>query len=419
VLYGSAEYILWKIKSGTLPSATTAVPAGLISVSATDTVVNQAGMIIPGLGATQATILPVSIATSTTFGAGGQGTEIGAQNGGRFTLGWWADSDMTWGGEVQFFFTERASDDFAVISSSGSSNPFLIDTGLVSTQSLFVPAAANVQAQIIPLGNPIPIVVAREARSSLVGTINYTALGAEINGRCVGLRYGYMDFGGLVGFRWFGFREELSLVNNVQLSLPAGVTPPPGDANASLSRNLIFTTADRLRIWNNFYGGQVGFDIDSKWGPIFLYTRAKLALGTMVQQAYVEGATTVTNLEPTRVIGGVVTPTTPPTGAFAGGLLSGPGDQGSHTRTKFSWIPELNAKLGYQVNSWLRGWVGYDAIYIGHVARTGTVSVVNQLNTTVQIAGATQQVSVSQPGFRFRDQDIWIQGLNFGFEVNY
>ena len=80
---------------------------------------------------------------------------------------------------------------------------------------------------------------------------------------------------------------------------------------------------------------------------------------------------------------------------------------------------EVNLKLGYQFTTWLRGYVGYDALELNHVARAGDSTVLTSYNTAVSVAGSTNTVSLSQPTFAFSQHDVLVQGLTFGFEVTY
>jgi hypothetical protein len=404
VFYSSVDYLLWKVRSGSLPATATSVPVGLISVDISDLFTTNPAL--PGTTSGQQVVgfAPVSITNTATFGAGPR-TETGSQNGARFTLGWWVDPEMTFGVESSVFILEPGSDAFAAISAN-SGNQFLVDSGF--TRNLFL-VQGGVQT---PLAT-FPIFVPREARSSLVGTFSNTFYGGELNARCVGLRFGALDFGGLVGFRYLNYKEDLAIANQLQLFRPAGLAPTLADETFSLSDNLTFATNDRIRVRNQFYGAQVGADLDAKFGAFFVYTRVKLAVGTMHQTADVLSTTRVVNND-TR--GFVISP---PGLLTPGGLLASPADVGRRTRDAFGFVPELNLKVGYQVTSWLRAYAGYDALVMTNAARAGTSSVVNTLNTQVQVANSGTTINVNQPTFRFREQDVWVQGVSFGLEARY
>ena len=328
----------------------------------------------------------------------------GGLNGGRFSLGFWADSDMTFGLEGSFLFTQRGTDNFSSVGTQAS-NPFVLDTG--ATQTLFL--IQNGVQTAIGTGS---VLITRQATSSLTGTASNQLYGAEGNVRSVGLRYGGIDFGGLVGFRYLYFSDDLALRNDVRISQPVGLPATGAEAGSSLSRDVTFSTSDNTRIKNNFYGGQVGVDADAKFGAFFIYARGTIAAGNNHTIADIDSRTLVVNNDPAR-------PQSPPSGLFAGGLLGGPNDNGRRTRDTFAFIPEVQVKVGYQLTNWLRGSVGYNGIFLNNFQRAGSSSTVNTLNTDVTLANSTQNVNVAQPTFRFNDSNFYIQGVTFGLEARY
>jgi hypothetical protein len=414
VFYGSADYLLWQIRKGRLPDATTTIPVGLISVDISDLFQKSpTGPATPGTPTVG--FAPVSIVNRATFGDG-PFTNVGSQSGARFGLGFWIDEDMTCGMEAGFFFLERGTDKFAAVTSNPG-NQFLVDTGfhrtvfLTQTTTVLTPGGPVVTTTQTPL-RTFDVFVPRQSSSSLVGNASVNLYGAELNARGTVLRFGGLDIGGLAGFRFLEFKDELSVLSNVRLFRPPGLALTDADLSASLSGDLTFSTVDRVRVWNYFYGGQVGLDFDGKCGPFFLNARVKAAVGNMHQVAQVEGATTVINND--------VAPRLSPAGfATGGGLLSAPGDNGRHTRERFAFIPEGSVKLGYQVTDWLRAYAGYDILVLGHAARAGSSTAPNTLDTNIRVANTTVNASIEQPTFRFRDQDVWVQGLTFGIETKY
>lgn len=403
-IYFSADYLLWKIREGGIPPTAATVPVGLISVSVGDQFVDPAGNTIPGLTNAAAAVgfSPVSIVSNTQFGIG-RSTDYGEQMGARFTAGWWADSDYNCGFEVSAFMLERGSDSFSAVAAV-SGNQFLVQTGF--NRNVFL-----VQGGMQSLIGNFAVFAVRETTSATFGSAANHLWGGELNTRCKALQFGCVDVGGLVGVRYIMFQDELAIVNSTRLFRPAGFPVTQGDASASLSSDLTFQTQDRIRIYNNFVGGQIGVDADVKFGSFFVYSRLKGGVGTIFQHARVDSSTQVINRDPVAL--------QPPGRTTAGGLLVGPADVGDHDKTRFGFVGELNLKFGWQVTDWFRAYVGYDGLYMGHFARAANSSVINTLNTNVRVANSTNNVSVSAPAFRFNDQDVWAQGLNFGFEVNY
>jgi hypothetical protein len=398
VWYNEDEFLLWKIRGGTIPSGFSVAPIGLIGTPINNITTRRNGTTtVTPSGLTL--ISPVSITNNVTFGTGNR-ADYGTTLGGRFALGFWCDPDMTWGLEANALIMERAIDHFSAIQGA-TPNQFNLNLG---TANLFLVNAGTVS----PNGT-IPIIVPRASVTSLVGNVSTALYGGELNARCVGLRYGCVDVGGLLGFRYLSVTEALGLTTNSHLFLPPGLSDPTG---STFSQDLNFSTMDQIRTKNNYYAAQVGVDVDAKFGSFFVYARGKVALGDMNQHATVSGMTSVINNDAAHPA--------PPTSSTLGGQLSSPGDSGmGFTRNRLAFVPELNVKLGYQVCTWLRAFVGYDVMTINDVARAGGVTTLNTLNNNITVAGAINNVRIAQPTFRFSDQRIVTQGANFGIELRY
>jgi hypothetical protein len=345
---------------------------------------------------------------------GANSTNFGDLNGARFTVGYWFDQDQTWGVEAMVYGLERGRDAFSAVQSIPS-NQLFINTGF--TRSLFLLNADGSRT----LQNTFPVLIIRQADSAVTGTSGVNLYGGELNSRCVGLRYGCVDFGGLLGVRYLEVRDDLAVFNQVHLFRPDPATFPIviGEGTESLSNDVTYSTSDRIRAYNHFYGVQVGADMDAKFGSWFTYLRLKLAAGPNFQTAQVDSLTNINNNNVPLPVANATTVTVPPTRTAFGGLLAGPADYGRHTRTRFSVLPELNLKVGYQFTSWLRGYVGYDGLFLTNVARAGNLSSISTINTNVQIAGTPNSVSAAAPAFRWHDQDFWAQGFNVGFQIAY
>jgi hypothetical protein len=398
VWYANADFLLWHIRGSNIPSGFSVAPVGLISTPVNNVIVGPGGgtTVVPS-GETR--IRPVNITNSINFGTGNR-ADYGDSLGGRFALGFWCDPEMTWGLEATGFFLDRGVDHFSAVQ-GGTPNDFTLNLGRANR---FLVSAGT----LTPSGS-IPLVVPRASVTNETGNTSTNLYDGELNIRCVGLRFGCVDFGGLLGFRYLSVLEHLNLSNNSSIFLPPGFSDPIG---TSLSENLAFNTLDNIRTLNTFYGGQIGMDIDARFGSFFINVRGKLGLGDMHQQAETSGITSVNNLDPAHPA--------PPSSVMPGGLLSSPADAGqSFSRDHIAFIPELNLKVGYQVCAWLRAYVGYDILDINSVARAGGVTTTNTINSTITIGGVTNVANIAQPTFRFQDQHILVQGFNFGVELTY
>ena len=98
------------------------------------------------------------------------------------------------------------------------------------------------------------------------------------------------------------------------------------------------------------------------------------------------------------------------------------GNIGSFSQDRFSVVPQVGIRVGYNITPNLRVYVGYDFLYWSSVLRPGD-----------QIDRGLNELAIpnfgSQPGtpagdprrpmVPFRDSDFWAQGVNFGLEFRY
>jgi len=405
--YVGADYLLWKIRGQPIPQNVTAVPVGLIELVPTQTV-NGAP---PTPLSTTPVYVPISILNSAIFGGPGS-SDPGFANGARINLGVWADANHTFGLDSSTIILERVGDSRTIIN-AGNANPLALSTG-VTNLSIVVPSLGN------PINTTTEITLPRNGISSVALSTSTNLFGTELNARSINYRIGSTNLGTLAGFRYINFTDKLSAMSNVRLVEPTNVSPPPAAfIQGNISRDLTFSTMDTIAVRNNFVGAQIGFDAETQVGALVFYGRIKFAVGPNFQSSSASGFTQVINNEPVRVIDGVAVNTTPSSTIYPGGQLTGVTPSGPTERTRYSFIPEINLKLGYQVAPWARLTVGYDGLYLGHMARAGLSVVNNTINTTVTTGGNPSTSNFVQPAFRLADHDAWVQGLSLGFELTF
>jgi hypothetical protein len=369
-----------------LPLLASSIPGGILQITTTNIV---GGVAIPVVN-----FVPVSIISTTNF-PGAQSVDTGEHPGYRVTLGAWLDAEQRWGLEGGYYDLERRTSSFNV-NNSNQLSQINIDTGLSSTILIAAPGGGAVQiAQ--------PVFFPRQALAQTRGSFATELWGAEVNALYKSCYFGPTLFTTLAGFRYNEFEEQVALGNNVTLFRPANI--PADLPGTNFPASISFSTLDLIRTHNQFFGAQVGLEMDTQCAGFFFNGRIKCAFGGVRQEANVLGAT-------------VVTGTALPINS-SGGLLSGPGDPRQVSRTRFATLPELNLKVGYQFGPYVRCFLGYDALYMQHVARPGGQTDFAQLNTQINVAATTAQVNVFQPVIRLRDQDVWIQGFNAGVEFRY
>src|SRR5262249_8990526 len=140
------------------------------------------------------------------------------------------------------------------------------------------------------------------------------------------------------------------------------------------------------RTRNQFVGGQLGSQVEVRWGKAYTNLLGKVAVGNMHQTADVTPA-----------------PGATPTNAG-----------GRQTHDEVGVVPELNLNVGYQLRAGLRFYAGYTFLYLNDVTRPG-----DQLNTTSSpspgpagLLSGTAQPPVNRT-------DFWAQGVNFGLALRY
>jgi Putative beta barrel porin-7 (BBP7) len=176
------------------------------------------------------------------------------------------------------------------------------------------------------------------------------------------------------------------------------------DSNSTLTQagnplaGLRVDVSDRFSTRNQFHGGEVGLRGRMARGLWSINVLGQIGLGNMNEQVTIAGTTTTTS-----PIGGSST-----TGR---GLLAQPSNIGTFERNKFVFIPQLIANLNYHVTPNLSFHIGYNFLWISDVALSG-----EQTDLNVNLG---QPVGPNRPRFVFRDQDYWLQGINWGMNWDF
>jgi hypothetical protein len=350
------EYLMWWTRSSPLPTlAATGVPV----VTVVDGVASVA--------------TPVSIL----------GDSIGQtrHSGTRFSMGYWFGDGQCRGIDARFLFLFRNGTSF-----STNSNQFpVLGRPFFNPNTPVGPLSDIIAFPGIYAGG-----LSVEQENSLWGAeINYRR--NLFSGQCGWC--GRVD--ALAGFRFLNFNEQLTITEAGFL-----IGQPPLNGRASIA-----SATDQFRAENNFYGGQFGLTGEIRRGRWFIDGRATIAFGTVQQMGEINGAQT-------QAVPGVGLVTVP------GGLLALPGANiGTYKQNKFAVLPEVGLNLGYQFTPRLRGFVGYDFLYLSSVLRPAglidtTVDasrIPNFLATPAPVLPGTPR-----PAPQMRTTDFFAQGINFG-----
>jgi hypothetical protein len=442
-VWASGDFLVWKLPNISLPSLAATLPVGFLQLSTQDRFQSPAGEPLHPDN-TLMHVVPVSIVSAPATDS----LNVGEQFGARCTAGVWLGAQECFGLESTLFYINSrnvvfhnttgnamlptdqfllhfpfSSNVFVVTSgtmtttmTSGSMTTTTVTTGTTTATTTTTTGPTSVTTTTPTTSALIasfPAFILRQSVANLTATGSTGMWGAQLNARTTwDPDHGWL--GSLVGFRYLDYREDLQVANAVRLFLPPEFQDRNElgqSLNTNLPTDLRYTTADAIRTRNQFYGGQVGLNLDMCLGRLIVDTRVLLGLGVMHQTVEIAGATQTASVLDAQ---GVPTVTSSP-----GGLLSGPLDQGTHTCNRIAFVPEINLKLGYQILPCLRGYVGYDFLYMTNVVRPGEQTGVSGTGIQATVAGSNQQITFTQPAFRFKDGDAAINGINFGLEFRY
>ncbi len=353
--WASAEYLLWWVKNEPLPTPllTTGNPAGI----------NPGALNDPE--------------TRTLLGGGSQG--FGAFSGFRAVIGGWLDACQTFGLEGTFFFLGQNSAGSSVTSNTAGVPPLYIP--------YVNPLVAPPAQAAFPLNLPGAQTTVSESTSSRLW-------GLELRGLYNIYRNGSVHAEALAGFRYLNLHEGLDFTPTITVPNFAGFS-------ATGSLNDSFSTS------NQFYGAEIGARAGVRYGRFTADVFGTLSLGGTHEVVSIAGSKTSST-------------TIPGFGSFGGSLPGGffaePSNIGQQSKNVFAVAPEVGLQLGYQFTQHLRGFVGYNFLYISNVVRPG-----NQLDSTVNLTqfGGTPPVGPARPAPLFNQSDFWAQGLTFGLEFRW
>jgi hypothetical protein len=329
----------------------------------------------------------------TTVLYGGQAVDYGVASGLRITAGLMLQRDLGLSLEGSWFMLERQSQNFAA-TSNANGQPLL-------AQPIVDAATGAPAAEPVSVPNPFGV-------GGGISVSNTTRLeGWDVNLGLAAWSTETSRLTLLAGFRSLNLLESLTVDTDFR-----DISGIPGGAGlfflGKLNTNAgLFTTEDRFRVSNNFYGGQLGARFFQKFDRFDLILEAKVALGSTNEVVTINGFSTL------------AAPGQPPLTA-PGGVLALPSNIGRHSRSQFTVVPEGTVTVGMQVTSWLRAFVGYDFLYWSEVARPG-----DQVDLTVNRAAVPTSgqfglgTGPARPAFNFQGTDYWAQGLTFGLQFRY
>ncbi len=313
------------------------------------------------------------------------GSQVGPRTfpGFRAMIGMDLTDDGHWGVELGGFWLPQQVSKFTITSNSGTPvivlpyfniNPAPLTGGLGESGGVFAGNFAGTQ-----LGGFAQAVTATQL------------WGSDLNLTCLTCQRGNVRVEGLVGFRYVGMSDLLTLT--------AGITQNGNGA--------IF---DRFSTLNNFYGPQIGLRGEWHAGMVSFSASQKLAFGVTNEEMDISGTSVL------------------PSGSAAlgpqlpGGFYTSAANIGRTDQTHVAIVSETNLTARIAITKNISLTAGYSLFYWSDVQRAGE-NVTRLFNPTFNPAFApligVPPLSGPVPPRLNQTTDFWAHGLNLGVQVDF
>jgi hypothetical protein len=258
------------------------------------------------------------------------------------------------------------------------------------------------------LGNPVlarpffnPNTIAEDADPRSLPGISRTTMTDSVRTRLMGSDVNLMwhsspnldgaHFAFLAGFRWFRLDERYQSY----------------DTTTDIGGGGFYTTiSDTFTTYNQFFGGQLGFEYKYRMGRFSLEATAKAAYGPNYQTIKIAGDTSILDL------------TTLQTFTSPQGLFAQPSNVGNYTKTQFAALIDTSIKANFEITEHLKFQVGYTFMYLNNSVRPG-----DQMDRSIN----TQQLPIGAVGLNptppllpgppsFRQSAFSVNMLTLGLE---
>jgi len=196
----------------------------------------------------------------------------------------------------------------------------------------------------------------------------------------------------LIGYRYLRYDEDLIIFEKLQ---PIG---------SSFVKGTTITGNDRFGTRNQFNGGEIGFDTQYDFQRFSVQAVGRLAVGNLERQVNIQGSQNI------------IVPGTAPLN-FPANLLALSSNTGSHGIDDWMAIPEIDLNLIYRLRENIKLKLGYTFLYFPELARAG--DEVNLAVNQTLLPNHGPKSGPNEPAFILRRTDLWVQGVNLGFEISY
>lgn len=380
--YGGADYLLWRVKGA--PLSVPLVSTGPISTTHHGWLTNTDATVLYG-----APFPPAQ---------GGNDTQSFPNfSGSKITLGYWLDDAKLFAVEAGGFFLQSRSAGFEA--NSGTDGRPIINIPVYNTTP-YAPVGRNGGGPPNEDGLPasLPDDPARfdgdagvfSGGVKITNTLRFW--GVNGTGVVVLHRTAPWQVEALAGARYLNLSESLDLQYY-----------STGQTGVYIGQ--LGTAFDRFATRNQFYGALLGLRgryTQGRWSAEFTGTAA---LGVNHQVLDVTGGYDVNNYIGFHRSG--------PEGVFAQ-----PANEGTFSRNRFTVVPDLQAKLSYDLTPSIQISAGYEWIYLSSVVRPGdNINRYLPKGQTFQQGGDT--VSTTSPARLFNGTDFYAHGLTLGLSARF
>jgi hypothetical protein len=207
------------------------------------------------------------------------------------------------------------------------------------------------------------------ATGSLVSAVSSRLSGADANLRRNVYHGCSFTADVFYGFRYVDLDESFTVFQRSVALVDGAYTIPtlnmmgqvmPGVRTPVLAGGSVGLT-DRVRTRNQFYGGELGGRFEGRSGVFFAAVTPRIGLGTVHQITDITGRT---GYSTGQVLSG---------GLLAAGVARGDGmidgNIGRTSETRFAIAFDIGGQVGVQLSQNVRASVGYNLLYLNHVAR--------------------------------------------------
>ncbi len=357
--YAQVEYLLWSLPGVDTPRLLTSNPTGTPLGSVAD---------------------PSDPSTQTLLG----GSELGdwAHSGIRLRFGRVLNNGRLSRWELSGWSLFERSDNSFFESTGGDpilARPFINATTNAAAGTI----AGELNAQVLSLDGVAGGSLRSEYDRSLFG-IEPLAFFCVSGDGCKSLE-------AFTGYRYLHYEDELRLTETVR--------PAAGGLVAPGSELLV---EDTFSATNDYHLLPLGLHYVRRSGGWRVSARGSVSIGFVSQEVRINGQTTSS-------VGDVVT------SVETGGFFALPSNIGTHDRTEFVFVPELNLQLHRALGNGVWANVGYTLLYLSDVVRAPA-----HIDTTVDPGQLPPAISTgTSPAFAWNSGGELLHGLNAGVEWHY